>query len=405
MNTRSTAAGSAGQQADTASRLAPIGRRTALGCRTTLVLGVTALLLSGCGARPVSGGAATDGAAIHVRYEAMSEGGESGGVLQSQDVIAQGERFRMSVSDATTPDEVYQTVVWDGEAMLLIEGGDASRQQDVPEEERPSSFFLRSGDATFDRICPGGTQQGSAQVAGRQGTVYSCPAHNAGEGSGESSEITLDDATGLLLRSVAGTSRLVAVEVDAGAAVDENTFSTDIPTALRGPEDAVDDSGTPLPLTATASVPRAGGGELLLADVRQGPSLVVIGELPGVTDMLETVLPRTDGGTAPHVYVLLNPITASEEEPADPDLSLATEEGTRKLLAKVSEQVRDVPVPVGIDIKGGAAGEELRSFEELMAGTTVLVAIDESGARAWRMTDDELTRSTDQLDTWVASTS
>ena len=75
------------------------------GCRTSLLLGATALLLSGCGARPV-GGAPADGEAIHVRYEAMSEGGESGGVLQSQDVIAQGERFRMSVSDASTPDEV-----------------------------------------------------------------------------------------------------------------------------------------------------------------------------------------------------------------------------------------------------------------------------------------------------------
>ena len=176
------------------------------GCRNALLLGATALLLSGCGARPVGGGASTDGAAVHVRYEAVSEGGESGGVLQSQDVIAQGERFRMSVSDATTPGEVHQTVVWDGANMLLIEGEDASRQQDVPAEERPSSFFLRPGDATFDRICRGGTQQGSAQVAGRQGTVWSCPANDTGEGPGESSQITLDDATGLLLRSVAGSS-------------------------------------------------------------------------------------------------------------------------------------------------------------------------------------------------------
>ena len=98
------------------------------------------------------------------------------------------------------------------------------------------------------------------------------PRPRHGRGSGRGSQITLDDATGLLLRSVAGSSHVVAVEVEAGAAVDENTFSTDIPTALRGPEDAVDASGTPLPLTATDSVPRAGGGELLLADVRHGPS-------------------------------------------------------------------------------------------------------------------------------------
>ena len=202
-------------------------------------------------------------------------------------------------------------------------------------------------------------------VAGRQGTVYSCPAHDAGDGPGESSEITLDDATGLLLRSVSGSSRQVAVEVDADPAVDENTFATDIPSALRGPEDAVDDSGTPLPLTATDSVPRAGGGELHLADVRHGPSLVVIGELAGVTDVLGTVLPRTNGGTAPRVYVLLNPITASEEEPADPDLSLATEEGTRSCWPRRGAGASR-PRPVGIDIKGGAAGEDLR-LEEPMA--------------------------------------
>ncbi len=154
------------------------------GCRTALLLGATALLLSGCGARPVGGGASTDGAAVHVRYEAVSEGGESGGVLQSQDVIAQGERFRMSVSDATTPGEVYQTVVWDGANMLLIEGEDASRQQDVPAEERPSSFFLRPGDATFDRICPGGTPAGFGPGGGSSGDGLVVPRQRHGRGSG-----------------------------------------------------------------------------------------------------------------------------------------------------------------------------------------------------------------------------
>jgi len=102
--------------------------------------------------------------------------------------------------------------------------------------------------------------------------------------------------------------------------------------------------------------------------------------------------------------VLLNPILFDEGEPDNStDFPLATEEGTRKLIDQTSAQVRDVPVPVGIDIKGGAAGEDLRSFEELMAGTTVLAAIDESGALAWRMTDDELAQSPNQLDPWIAS--
>ena len=194
-----------------------------------------------------------------------------------------------------------------------------------------------------------------------------------------------------------------AVEVDTDAHVDATTFSTEIPSALRGPEDATDASGNPLPLMSADSIPKAGGGQLLLADVRHGPSLVVIGELAGVTEMLAQVLPRTSGGTAPRVYVLLNPILFDEGTTGDPELSLATEEGTKRLLEKVSAQVADVPVPVGIDIKGGAAGEDLRSFEELMAGTTVLAAIEESGSLAWRMSDDELARSHDRLDAWIAA--
>jgi hypothetical protein len=238
-------------------------------------------------------------------------------------------------------------------------------------------------------------------VAGRAGTVYSCPGHGSGDLATEASQITLDDQTGLLLRSVAGSSHLEALEVEADVDVDEGTFSTEIPAGMRGPEDATDDSGNALPLMATSSIPKAGGGQLLLADIRHGPSLVVIGELAGVTEMLARVLPKTADGTAPRVYVLLNPIPFDEGAAQDPDLSLATEAGTKKLIDQVSAQVRKVPVPVGIDIKGGAAGEDLRSFEDLMAGTTILAAIDQSGALAWRLTDDELAHSQEQLDTWI----
>lgn len=319
------------------------------------------------------------------------------------EVIAQGDRFRMSVRDAATPDEEYQIVVWDGRAMLLLEGQDASRQEEPPPEERPTPFIIRAGDAAFERICPGGQREGPAQVAGRAGTVYSCPATGAGEIATESSKVTLDDATGLLLNSVSASSRMQAVEVELDVAIDDATFSTEIPAGMRGPEDAVDGSGSPLPLTASDSVPKAGGGELPMADIRQGPSLVVIGELPGVMAMLDMVLPKTGEGKVPPVFVLLNPIPYSEEEPDNTDLPLATEEGTNKLLGQVSAQVQNIPVPVGIDIKGGAAGEDLRPFEDIMVGTTVLAAINESGALDWRMTDEELANNPDQLDTWIAS--
>jgi hypothetical protein len=371
--------------------------------RIAIVL-VPLVLVAGC-ASPRSTQVASTAPAIHAEYRSVQQGGESGGAPVVQDVMAQGERFRMSVSDAATPGEVYQTVVWDGESLLLLEGQDASREQDPPADQRPTSFVVRVGDATFERLCPGGVRGGSARVAGRAGTVYSCPAHGTGDAAVEASAITLDDETGLLLRTEAPSSHLEALEVEVGVDVDADTFSTQIPAGLRGPEDATDDSGKPLPLTATDNIPLAGGGRLHMADIRHGPSLVVIGELPGVTAMLATILPKTGQGKAPRVFVLLNPIPFDEGEPDNgTDFPLATEEGTKKLIDQVSAQVAKVPVPVGIDIKGGAAGEDLRSFEDLMAGTTVLAAIDESGALAWRMTDDELAQSPGRLDDWIAST-
>ncbi len=385
--------------------------RTSLTSGVTLAAGAVLVLgVSGCGARSPSEGSTaggeSGGTGVSARYESVQEGGDAGGAPQRLSVIAQGQRFRMALSEPATPDEVYQTVVWDGADLLLLEGEDASREQDPPADQRPTPFLLQVGDAGFEQLCPGGVRGGSERVAGRSGTVYSCPALGTGDAAVERSTITLDDQTGLLLRTVAGASHLEALEVEVGVDVDGATFSTDIPQGMRGPEDATDDSGAPLPLTATDSIPLASGGELHLADVRQGPSLVVIGELPGVTAMLATLLPRTRQGTVPRVFVLLNPIAFDEGEADSPtDFPLATEEGTRKLIDSVSAKVRDVPVPVGIDIKGGAAGEDLRSFEELMAGTTVLTAIDESGALAWRMTDEELARSSHQLDTWIAAAS
>jgi hypothetical protein len=388
------------------------GSITGWGSIRTRVLTLSGLavvvLLAACAGRGTLGESTVTtgsdtGKAMKVTYNSVSEGGENGGTPQTLEVIAQGDRFRMAISDAASPGDVYQTVVWDGKDMLLLEGEDASREQDPPADQRPTSYFLRVGDSTFRIVCPGGARKGTATVAGRPGTVYTCPAQGAGDTAVPASEMTLDDETGLLLRRDGEGSHMEAVAVTPNVTVDAETFSTEIPAGLRGPEDATDDSGNPLPLTAVESIPKAGGGELQLDEIRHGPSLVVIGELDGVTHMLGRVLPKTASGTAPRVYVLLNPISYSEDEPDNSDLSMATEEGTKKLLARVSAQVMKFPVPVGIDIKGGAAGEDLRPFEELMAGTTVLAAIDKDGALAWRMTDDELAASPAQLDTWITS--
>ena len=228
--------------------------RSRSGWVSAAAVGLAVVLVGGC-APNQEGGGASDGQALKVRYESVHEGGESGGTPQVLQVVAQGDRFRMSISDAATPDDAYQTVVWDGRTMLLLEGEDASREQDPPADQRPSSYFVRAGDATFERMCHGGVREGSAQVAGRSGTVYTCPAQGTGDSATESSKITLDDETGLLLRSESTSSRMEAVEVELGVDVDEGTFSTEIPAGMHGPEDQSDDSGNPLPLTATDSCP------------------------------------------------------------------------------------------------------------------------------------------------------
>ena len=70
---------------------------------------------------------------------------------------------------------------------------------------------------------------------------------------------------------------------------------------------------------------------------------------------------------------------------------------------ELSARAGDLGVPVGIDIKGGAAGEEMRSFEEIMAGTTVVVGVDEQGRACLHLTDDDLAQSTRALSDWIAA--
>ena len=147
--------------------------RTSLTSGVTLAAGAVLVLgVSGCGARSPSEGSTaggeSGGTGVSARYESVQEGGDAGGAPQRLSVIAQGQRFRMALSEPATPDEVYQTVVWDGADLLLLEGEDASREQDPPADQRPTPFLLQVGDAGFEQLCPGGVRGGSERVAGRR---------------------------------------------------------------------------------------------------------------------------------------------------------------------------------------------------------------------------------------------
>jgi hypothetical protein len=288
---------------------------------------------------------------------------------------------------------VLYRFVWDGQNLLVEEpgAGPPERLEGAPIEERPGPFVMRAGDAAFTVICAKGTSIGRRTVLGRAGTAYACPARQLEDGTVEKSELTLDDATGLMLERTGGGARTVALEVTVGGAVDEATFSTELPANAPA---------APWPLSSVESVPKVGGGELRLADVRHGPTIVVIGDLDGLTHALTDLLPLTHDGTRPRTYGLLSAVPSEDWKG-----SLLNPADEKRFVAEVSKGAGTLPVPVGIDIKGSAAGEELRSVDQLMSDTTIVVALDAGGLVAVKITEDELLTSPSALTDWIEANS
>jgi hypothetical protein len=223
--------------------------------------------------------------------------------------------------------------------------------------------------------------------SGSAGKARASPAGHGG-GAGQAHSLTLDKATGLLLRDKGPGDSLVATSVVVGVAIDASTFSTSLPAGQSG--------SSPVPFTATVSLPRLGGGTLHLADLQKGPLLVVIGDLAGARRMLTTVSTAADGGVLPRTFVLMAAIP-----PPGWKGSLLHAADEKRFIAQVSAGAGTFAVPVGIDIKGAAAAD-LRTFEEATAGRTVLVAIASDGAVAWRATDLTLAASDRQLRQWLS---
>jgi hypothetical protein len=326
---------------------------------------------------------ASNSQAIHARYQSIASGGEADGEKQVVDVIAEGGRVRLTI--ALNPDDVV-TQVWDGTTLLVHETTEAKdiRVEHPTLDQRPWIFIYRVASPVFAQACPHARPTGTATVAGRAGISFSCaaatgrPAHS----------MTLDKATGLLLRSEGSGDSLVATSVVVGVVTDASTFATSLPAAQSG--------SSPIPFTATVSLPRVGGGTLHLARLQKGPLLVVIGELAGVRRMLRSVSAAAHGGVLPPTFVLMAAVP-----PPGWKGSLLNAADEKRFIHQVSASAGRFSVPVGIDIKGAAAADA-RTFEEMMAGRTVLVAITPEGGMAWRSTDLTLKASDRQLRQWLS---
>jgi hypothetical protein len=156
----------------------------------------------------------------------------------------------------------------------------------------------------------------------------------------EPHELSLDQATGLLLKDAGTTFTTVARQIELDVTVAADTFSNDLPA---GAKDAAH------PQFRDFRLPRVGGGHLAWADFPP-PLVIVVGDAAGIRAMVARLLPLTHGGVNPPVIGLLVAIP-----PADWQGSLLNPSDAASLAAQVAQAAGRFPIPVGVDIKGAAS--------------------------------------------------
>jgi len=374
-----------------------------------LAAGVATLVLAGCGGdgsptqregKP-SGPTVTTGTlpagggdALLVRYSVKGSG-EDGDLSQQLEVIVAGDRVRYTVIEGGDEGAAdgFRTI-WDGTTLLVHdpEGEPADTRVESPDPDEygaPPVFIFQTGSEAFQSACSKARPAGTVMILGRSGQRHSCAATADDSGnSREAHEMTLDRETGLLLRDIGRSLDMVATEINPDPPIDEMTFSTDLPDgAVDGPQ------------LADFRLPKLGGGTLDRSDYRDTALIVVIGEAKGIRRLLDLLAPLTRNGTGPPVVAMLNAVP-----PAGWKGTLLNEQDAAAFAASVSKTAGRFAVPVGIDIKGAAASE-LRSYEQMQAGISVVVAVSASGTIDFTTTDAELAASDKALRTWMAENS
>jgi outer membrane lipoprotein-sorting protein len=279
---------------------------------------------------------------------------------QDFEVIADGDRrTRINYFGEPETDSEKRTdgnwIVWDGRVLLDYNpDGDPAytRVEATDIDGRPPVYVLTAGSEQFRRACPDARRLGIHTLVGRTAVRYACAASTEDGAVMESHEMSLDQASGLLLRDAAATFTMVASKIDLDAVVDADTFSTDLPA---GAEDASH------PKVEDVRLPRVGGGQLVLADYPP-PLVIVTGDAAGIRTMVARLLPLTQGGVKPQVIGLLIAIP-----PADWTGSLLNPGDAASFADQAAKAAGRFPVPVGIDIKG-SAGYQISQAAGVEAG-------------------------------------
>jgi hypothetical protein len=232
--------------------------------------------------------------------------------------------------------------VWDGRVLLTYDPASEpaySRTEDPQAGQKPI-YVLVEGSSHFIRACPGARRLGTHTVLQRTAVRYACAASTEEGMVPEKHEMSLDQATGLMLKDAGPTQTLVATAIDVHPTVDADTFATDLPA---GAEDAAH------PKIDDFRLPRIGGGEVALSDYRP-PLVIVAGDAAGIRKMVDRLLPLTQGGVRPQMIGMLIAIP-----PADWKGTLLNPQDAASFAEQVSQAAGRFRVPVAVDIKGSAA--------------------------------------------------
>jgi hypothetical protein len=286
---------------------------------------------------------------------------------QEYEVIADGDR-RTRINYFGKPETEWEKrtdgswMVWDGRT-LLDYNPDAepayTRTDDLDAGQRPI-YVLREGSEHFRRACPDARRLGTHTLLGRTAVQYGCAA-STDEGSLPGPhKMSLDQATGLVLKDEGTMASIVATEVDPDHPVDADTFSTELPA---GAENASQ------PRIEEFRLPRVGGGGELALAAYPPPLVIVVGDAAGIRKMVARLLPLTQGGVRPRVIGMLVAVPS-------PDWtgSLLNPSDAASFAEEASKAAGRFPVPVGVDIKG-AAGYQISQAAGIEAGQTTPTAV------------------------------
>jgi hypothetical protein len=283
------------------------------------------------------------------------------------EVIADGDRrSRLVFTESESGDAPPGSrIVWDGKAILEYYPDRDPRYNriDNPDEQQivGSMFVFEPGRSRFAQRCGDAKRLRTQTLIGTVAVRYACArTESGGQVSWEAHEMSLDQATGLLLRDSGDDFTMVVTEVSRNPNIDEDTFSTTLP---EGAED------TAHPKLDDFRLPRVGGGEVALADYPGRPLVIVAGDAEGIRRTVQRLLPLTGGGTKPQALGMLT-ATPPEEWKG----SLLNLDDAKSFAASVSKTAGTFNVPVAHRPQGGA-GYQITEVAGIEAGQTRPTAV------------------------------